>query len=170
MLFPTLGSTPLRCKRCESNPMMDQRKTLIAMVITVPFSELNNLFQSLQIWKSSQLLVLRQKMTTKNSQMSNPYNLWSVSATQYKIQLTIWWMTISQKYPTRIGTFVRSVTKDYLENKCLARDQSSRHTSSKTTKTIRVSIKMKSRQKDKGHRLKVSKRWYKKVRHRPQIK
>ena len=78
-------------------------------------------------------------------------------------------MKILQKYQTKIGTIVRSVTKDYLENKCLARGQSSHHTSSKITKTIRVSTKMTFRPKDKGHRLKVSKRWCKKVRHRNQI-
>ena len=170
MLFLTSGLTPLLYKRCESNPMMDQRKTLTATVITAPFLEPNNLFQSLWMWKSSQLLAPRQKMTTKNSRTSNPYNLWSVSVIQYKIQLTIWWMKILQKYPTRIGTFAPSVTKDCLENKCLARGQSSLLTSSKTTKTIRASTKMKSRLKDKGHRLRVSKRWYKKVRHRHQIK
>ena len=78
-------------------------------------------------------------------------------------------MTILQKYPTKTETFVRSVTKDCLENKCLVRDLRHRHTLSKTTKTIRASTKMKSRLKDKGLRLKVSKRWLLKVRHRPQI-
>ena len=147
---------------------MDRRKTLIATVITAPFSELNNLFRSLWMWKSLPLLAPKQTMTTKNFQMSNPYNLWSVSVIQYKIQLTIWWMTILQKYPTKTETFVRSVTKDCLENKCLVRDLRHHHTLSKTTKTIRASTKMKSRLKDKGLRLKVSKRWLLKVRHRPQ--